>query len=70
MRVFHILVISSVYYGILYAGIALNSNTQRLLRDPYVSITFLYIFVNGLMSCKENDVSSICLKCVYCFKSF
>jgi len=30
-----------------------------------------YIFVNGLMEIIiENDVNIICLKCIYCFKSF
>jgi hypothetical protein len=30
-----------------------------------------YIFVNGLMEVIiKNDVNIICLKCVYCFKSF
>jgi len=26
------------YLGILYAGIALNGNTQQLLRDPHAGI--------------------------------
>jgi hypothetical protein len=76
---------TSDYYGILYAGIALNVNNQELLQDPICRYYIEYkepvafmgpicgycIFVNGLMEVViENDVSIICLKCVYCFKSF
>jgi len=73
------------YYEIFYAGITLNVNNQELLRDliceycieckePTTFIRPLWgycIFVNGLMKVIiKNDVSIICLKCVYCFKSF
>ncbi len=29
------------YYGVIYAGIAMNVKNQRLLRDPYVGITYM-----------------------------
>jgi len=61
----------------------MNVKNQRLLWDLYAGITMnvkkivsimgpicgYCIFENGLMEfIIENDVSIICLKCVYCFK--
>jgi hypothetical protein len=41
MQVLHWMLQTNDYYGILYVGIALNVNNQRLSWDPYASIAYL-----------------------------
>jgi hypothetical protein len=41
MQVLNWMQTTNNYYGILYAGIALNVNNQQLLWDPNVGIAYL-----------------------------
>jgi hypothetical protein len=68
-----------------YAGIAMNAKCPGPIMGPICGycngckmpvfilglICGYYIFENGFMEyIIENEIGIVCLKCVYCFKSF